>query len=95
MKETPIRSLPGIPMLLALLLVALAGAWIAIIGLQATAIVSVIGGALLAATAGFLLCGLYMIEPNQSAVLSLFGKYIGTVKEAGLRWNNPDRKSVV
>src|ERR1700741_2693365 len=33
--------------------------------------------------------GLYMVEPNQAAVLSLFGKYVGTVKDNGLRWNNP------
>jgi len=35
------------------------------------------------------LFGLYMVEPNQAAVLSLFGEYVGTVKENGLRWNNP------
>ena len=33
--------------------------------------------------------GLYKVEPNQSAVLSLFGKYIGTVRTTGLRFNNP------
>ncbi|MGH8078685.1 MAG: SPFH domain-containing protein, partial [Lysobacter sp.] len=37
----------------------------------------------------FCLVGLYMVEPNQAAVLSLFGKYVGTVKDNGLRWNNP------
>lgn len=37
----------------------------------------------------FSLTGLYTIQPNQAAVLSLFGKYIGTVKDNGLRWNNP------
>jgi regulator of protease activity HflC (stomatin/prohibitin superfamily) len=35
------------------------------------------------------LSGLYKVEPNQSAVLSLFGKYIGTVRTPGLRFNNP------
>src|SRR3546814_9628103 len=30
-----------------------------------------------------------MVEPNQSAVLNLCGKYVGTAKENGLRWNNP------
>src|SRR3546814_12298998 len=30
-----------------------------------------------------------MVEPNQAAVVSLFGKYVGTVKDNGLRWNNP------
>ena len=89
MKETPIRSLPGIPMLLVLLLAMLAGAWIALLGIKTVSVASIIGGVLLAIVAFFLLCGLYMIEPNQSAVLSLFGKYVGTVKENGLRWNNP------
>ena len=28
--------------------------------------------------------GLYKVEPNQSAVLSLFGKYVGTVRTPGL-----------
>jgi regulator of protease activity HflC (stomatin/prohibitin superfamily) len=37
----------------------------------------------------FLMLGLYMVEPNQAAVLSLFGKYVGTDKVNGLRWNNP------
>jgi len=33
--------------------------------------------------------GFYKVEPNQSAVLSLFGKYMGTTRTQGLRWNNP------
>jgi len=33
--------------------------------------------------------GLYKVEPNQSAVLSLFGEYVGTVRTPGLRFNNP------
>src|SRR3546814_7963499 len=36
----------------------------------------------------FCLGGFYMVEPNQAAVLSLFGKYVGTVKDQGLRWSN-------
>ena len=51
--------------------------------------VMLIGGAVIAVLASFCLAGLYMVEPNQAAVLSLFGKYVGTVKDNGLRWNNP------
>ena len=29
------------------------------------------------------------IEPNQAVVLSLFGKYVGTARETGLRFTNP------
>ena len=48
-----------------------------------------LAGVALVVVAGFCLLGLYAVQPNQAAVLSLFGKYVGTVKEAGLRWNNP------
>ncbi len=37
----------------------------------------------------FMLAGLYMLQPNQSAVLTLFGKYIGTDRNEGLRWAFP------
>jgi regulator of protease activity HflC (stomatin/prohibitin superfamily) len=35
------------------------------------------------------LCGFFTVQPNQGVVLTLFGKYIGTVKHEGLRWANP------
>ena len=33
--------------------------------------------------------GFYMIQPNQSAVLTLFGDYKGSDASPGLRWANP------
>lgn len=36
-----------------------------------------------------LLKGLFMVEPNQARVLTLFGAYRGTVTATGLRWTNP------
>jgi hypothetical protein len=35
------------------------------------------------------LSGLYMLQPNQAALLLLFGSYRGTDRERGLRWANP------
>jgi regulator of protease activity HflC (stomatin/prohibitin superfamily) len=49
----------------------------------------ILAGILVFVAALFTLIGLYMVEPNQAAVVSLFGKYVGTVKAPGLRWNNP------
>ena len=89
MKETPIRSISGIPMLLAMLAVIALCGWMVISGVKIGAPVQVVAGIVLGTIAAFCILGLYMIEPNQSAVLSLFGKYVGTVKENGLRWNNP------
>jgi regulator of protease activity HflC (stomatin/prohibitin superfamily) len=89
MKENPIRSTAGIPMLLLLLAVVLAAAWLCLAGLRAASVGPIIAG-LFVGLIGFVsLFGLYMVEPNQAAVLSLFGKYVGTVKDNGLRWNNP------
>jgi regulator of protease activity HflC (stomatin/prohibitin superfamily) len=89
MKETPISSISGIPMLLGLLALLLACAWAFVAGIAGGNIVQVVAAVLAALTTLVLLCGFYMVEPNQAAVLSLFSKYIGTVKEQGLRWNNP------
>lgn len=89
MKENPIRSLPGIPTLLALLAVAAVAAWQLMQAVVHGTPLAVGVAVLVLALAAFSLLGLYMVEPNQAAVLSLFGKYVGTVKENGLRWNNP------
>ncbi len=37
----------------------------------------------------FLIKGIYMLQPNQSALLMLFGDYRGTDYSTGLRWANP------
>jgi regulator of protease activity HflC (stomatin/prohibitin superfamily) len=45
--------------------------------------------ALFSATGVFLLVGLYMLQPNEAAILTLFGQYTGTDRTEGLRWANP------
>ena len=37
----------------------------------------------------FILPGLVIVNPNESKVLTLFGKYVGTVKKDGFFWVNP------
>ncbi len=37
----------------------------------------------------FVLPGLVIVNPNESKVLTLFGKYVGTVKQDGFFWVNP------
>ncbi|WP_420313861.1 SPFH domain-containing protein [Bryobacter aggregatus] len=89
MQETEYPSKPGISTLVVLLL----------IPIVVSAVVSSSGeephwGTLLLAAVVILidlvaLGGLFMVAPNQSVVLTLFGKYKGTVRQAGLRWANP------
>jgi len=63
-------------------------------------LVAIVIGALLLRAAGPLgilpivlgvvvLAGLYMLQPNESAVLTLFGRYVGTDRSEGLRWAFP------
>ena len=33
--------------------------------------------------------GFFMVQPNQAKVLQLFGTYVGSVRQTGLRWANP------
>jgi regulator of protease activity HflC (stomatin/prohibitin superfamily) len=88
MRENAKSSLPGIPVLLGVLLLALGALAIFIMSAANKQPAGLALGVLLGATALFIMAGLYKLEPNQSAVLSLFGKYVGTVKDNGLRWNN-------
>ena len=50
---------------------------------------NIIFSMLLIACGAFCAKGLMIINPNESAVLILFGKYIGTIKINGFFWVNP------
>lgn len=88
-REIPRSTLPGIPMLLALLLAML----LTFAALLAAAAASAVGAVVLLALLGFveffLLFGLFMVQPNNAVVLQLFGRYVGTTRDEGLRWANP------
>lgn len=81
-------SWPGVPMfLLALACWGLSG-----FALWRVAAFEELGWAwaLPAALAGvFIVVGLYMLQPNEAALLNFFGRYVGTDRHAGLRWANP------
>ncbi len=96
MKENPIRSAPGFPYLFGVLVALLLAGWLLTTGIGpdpdgsgAASPGRILGAAVVGALALLSLIGLYTVQPNQAAVLSLFGKYVGTVKDNGLRWNNP------
>jgi regulator of protease activity HflC (stomatin/prohibitin superfamily) len=89
MREKPAFSLPGGPMFL-LLIVAVAGTVFVLITssqVQATVGVVVAMFALLVEVISFK--GLLIVNPNEGQVLQLFGTYVGTLRNQGLRWVNP------
>jgi len=81
--ERPVNSLAGIPVVLMLLLVSLVGLpALFIVGFRVLAVP-------LAVVTLFCWFGLFMVQPNQGVVMQLFGRYIGSVRDSGLRWANP------
>lgn len=80
-REQDTGSIGGIPVVFVAVILVAAGVAGLIRGFGPLCIAPISIGAILFA-------GLYTVAPNQSAVLSLFGKYIGTVDQTGLRWNN-------
>lgn len=46
-------------------------------------------GAILIAVVIPTISGFFTVEPNQAVVLVFFGRYVGTVKDAGFWWTNP------
>ncbi|WP_312236071.1 SPFH domain-containing protein [Stenotrophomonas sp.] len=91
MKEKTLRSLSGLPFLLLVLVLLGLAAWLFISGARAFPVAPawMLSGVALAILALLSLTGLYTVQPNQAVVVSLFGRYVGTVKDNGLRWNNP------
>ena len=85
MKETPVTSFSGIPFLLALLAGLIGCAALFVTGIPAQSIPQIVAAVLLGLVLVVCLGGFYMIEPNQAAVLSLFGRYIGTVKAYNIK----------
>jgi regulator of protease activity HflC (stomatin/prohibitin superfamily) len=72
------------------LLAVLAGAWLVRAGIMGTVASGVaVAGIALAVAGGFVCTGLYMLQPNETAVLTLFGRYVGTDRGEGLRWAFP------
>jgi len=79
----------GILMLLVVLVALGTVAWgvsIAAGGDRKTGGLIVLAGGLVAL---FVLCGFYMLQPNQAAAITLFGSYKGTDRTTGLRWVLP------
>jgi regulator of protease activity HflC (stomatin/prohibitin superfamily) len=56
---------------------------------EAFSIAGIIGFALASVVVMICWAGLFMVHPNEAKVLQLFGKYVGTTHDPGLKWANP------
>ena len=58
------------------------------------AVAMIVAGVIIFVFAWIPLCGLKILRPQEALVLTLFGKYIGTLKDNGFYWVNPFCSSV-
>ena len=63
--------------------------WWLVRSIRAEDLVFVIVNIVLLVVLLILFMGFFMVHPNQAKVLQLFGTYVGSVRETGLRWANP------
>lgn len=88
-KEISHKSLQGIPVVIVLLAALLTAIALVILGAIIVNIPMIVLAAVTVPVLVFLLAGLFMVNPKEARVLQLFGRYVGTVHEEGLRWANP------
>ena len=89
LKEIPRHPINGIPLLILFPLLmagSIAGTIIALN--DGNALMGVVL-AVVSVVFMVLMFGFFMVNPNESRVIQLFGAYVGTAGEAGLRWANP------
>jgi regulator of protease activity HflC (stomatin/prohibitin superfamily) len=85
MREQEVKAASGFS-ILAVLFVTAVGA-LATVGTKQPPLVAVGVVLLVACSVG--LGGFFVVNPNEARVLQLFGRYVGTVRDAGLRWASP------
>jgi regulator of protease activity HflC (stomatin/prohibitin superfamily) len=73
-----------------LLLAGVAGSiWLLISGIRGEHTEWIISALVALAVQMVLAAGLFVVNPNEAKVLQLFGKYVGTARQPGLRFANP------
>ncbi len=88
-QEIERKAANGIAVLLILVVVTAMLVYFLIAGIRAEDPVLIIGYIIALCLVVFLYFGLFVVNPNQGKVLQLFGSYVGTVRDPGLRWANP------
>jgi regulator of protease activity HflC (stomatin/prohibitin superfamily) len=83
------KVVSGYLMVVVLLALQLGCGWAVVTAIRNGSVGGAIVGGLAFAVVAVLWIGLFLVHPNEAKVLQLFGKYVGTVHESGLKWANP------
>jgi len=84
------RKVPsGYLMLVVIFVLQLATIYWMYAAVLAQSVASIISAVIASVIVAILWAGFFMVHPNQARVLQLFGAYVGTARQPGLRWANP------
>jgi regulator of protease activity HflC (stomatin/prohibitin superfamily) len=81
--EKPLTTMNGIAMVFLLIIL------IALLVFSVAVLRNPIIIVVVALSIAFVAPGFFMLQPNEAAVITLFGDYLGTGREPGLRWTLP------
>jgi regulator of protease activity HflC (stomatin/prohibitin superfamily) len=87
--ETQAKPMSGVPMALLLFAAFAAGVWLFATGARAEDGTRIVSALVILTIATSLTPGLFVVNPNEGKVLTLFGTYKGTTKSPGLWFTNP------
>lgn len=93
-EDRHVGAMPGWVGLLAILLIEIVAVTLFVSGLPANDFADpapawIIGGILLFIAGLVMINGLFVVQPNKAEVLTLFGRYLGSVKQDGWYFTNP------
>ena len=88
-REKAIAAPSGWAAVFLLIAAAAATVWLLITGIRDRQAVWIISALVALAVEAVLAVGLFVVNPNEAKVLQLFGKYVGSAREPGLRFANP------
>ncbi len=86
-EQRSVPVLPGLPMAILGLGACAGGITLLVLGQWAGSY-----GTILVCIVGALLGGIFVVQPNEARVMIRFGRYVGSVTQAGLWWCNPFNK---
>jgi hypothetical protein len=88
-REKLFVAVSGWVVVFALLAAVAAAVWVLIGGIRTGDVFRIVPALVTLTLAIVLAGGLFVVNPNEAKVLQLFGKYVGTARDQGLRFANP------
>jgi len=88
-REREAKAQPGVPMLLILLVLLVVDLVLLIASIRNDQGLGILAAAAIGTTLSIMLGGFFVVNPNVTSVITLFGNYVGSERRTGLWWTNP------